>query len=178
MIFHVKNIIWLEKRMFFASEEKKYSTPPLKVIWSVPYLNLISMMFGSFVGVLISYLCYLCLLANGSVKHIMSLWVTWQVSYKRQELLTLREHLGSSPVFSEVSVFILLVLCVALCCVFCFVCLHPVSCMPNVASVSALSILNCPFGFLKRLFVHPESDLYFVLFAVISISYIYLFVTC
>ena len=32
MIFHVKNIIWLEKRMFFASEEKKYSTPPLKVI--------------------------------------------------------------------------------------------------------------------------------------------------
>jgi hypothetical protein len=54
--------------MFFASEEKKYSTPPLKVIWSVPYLNLISMMFGSFVGVLISYLCYLCLLANSSVK--------------------------------------------------------------------------------------------------------------
>ena len=33
-------------------------------------------------------------------------------------------------------------------CVFCFVCLRPVSCVPNVASVSGLSILDFPFGFL------------------------------
>ena len=31
---------------------------------------------------------------------------------------------------------------------FCFVCLRPVSCVPNVAKVSGLSILDCPFGFL------------------------------
>ena len=35
-----------------------------------------------------------------------------------------------------------------LCCVFCFVCLPPVSCAPNVACVSALPTLDCPFGFL------------------------------
>jgi len=28
-----------------------------------------------------------------------TLWVTWRLSYKRQELLTLREHLGSNPSF-------------------------------------------------------------------------------
>jgi len=31
---------------------------------------------------------------------------------------------------------------------FCFVCLRSVSCVPNVASVSGLSILDSPFGFL------------------------------
>jgi hypothetical protein len=31
---------------------------------------------------------------------------------------------------------------------FCFVCLRPVSCVPNVASVSGLSILDCHFSFL------------------------------
>ena len=36
-----------------------------------------------------------------------------------------------------------------LCCVFCFVCLPPVSCVLNNASVSRLSILDCPgFGFI------------------------------
>ena len=37
--------------------------------------------------------------------------------------------------------------------VLCFVCLRPVSCVPNVASFSELSILDCSFGFLQRLFV-------------------------
>jgi hypothetical protein len=32
--------------------------------------------------------------------------------------------------------------------VLCFVCLRPVSCVPNVASVSGLSILDFFFGFL------------------------------
>ena len=41
-----------------------------------------------------------------------------------------------------------------LCCVvsvlflFCFVCLLPGSCVPNVASVFGFSILDCAFGFL------------------------------
>jgi hypothetical protein len=35
-----------------------------------------------------------------------------------------------------------------LCCVFGFVCLGPVSCVPNVACASELSILDLPFGFL------------------------------
>ena len=37
-----------------------------------------------------------------------------------------------------------LVFCVV---IFCFVCLRPVSCVPNVASLSGLSILDCLIGF-------------------------------
>ena len=33
-----------------------------------------------------------------------------------------------------------------LCCVFVFVSLRPMSCVTNVASVSGLSIVECPFG--------------------------------
>ena len=36
-------------------------------------------------------------------------------------------------------------------CYFCFVCHRPVSCLANIAIVSGLSILDCPFGFLLRL---------------------------
>ena len=32
-------------------------------------------------------------------------------------------------------------------------CVHPVSCVPDVDSVSGLSILDCPLGFLKHLFL-------------------------
>ena len=58
-----------------------------------------------------------------------SLAVTWWVSYKRQELLALCGCMGSPTVFGGVRVahrssF--------LCCVFQFVCLRPVSCVPNV----------------------------------------------
>jgi hypothetical protein len=74
------------------------------------------------------------------------------VSYKKQELIVPREHLVSPPVFDLFSV---LFLCV---CFFAFVCLRPVSCvpqccqclwivhswLPDVASVSGLSILDCP----------------------------------
>jgi len=67
------------------------------------------------------------------------------VSYKMQELSTLREHLGSPPVFDSVCVAHLFSF---LCCVICFVYLRPVSYVLNVASVSGLSILKCPFVFL------------------------------
>ena len=33
------------------------------------------------------------------------LWVAWQISYKKRELLTLREYLGSPPVFWKVSCY-------------------------------------------------------------------------
>ena len=67
--------------------------------------------------------------------------------YSRQELLNLREHLGSPTVFGSVRVVHLFsVLCSVLC--FCFICLRPVSYVLNVASVYGLSISDCPFGFL------------------------------
>jgi hypothetical protein len=52
------------------------------------------------------------------------IWVTWQVSYKKQKLLTLSQHMGSPPVFVEVRVAHLVGF---LCCIFGFVCLRPVS---------------------------------------------------
>ena len=56
------------------------------------------------------------------------------------------EHLGSPPVlFCGVSLAHVFSF---LCYVSCFVCLCPVSCVINVASVSGLSILDCPFSFL------------------------------
>ena len=69
----------------------------------------------------------------------------FQVYYKKQELLTLGEHLGSSPVFGEICATHLFSF---LCCVVfvCFVYLRPLSWLPNV--VSLLSILHCTFCFL------------------------------
>ena len=51
------------------------------------------------------------------------------------------------------------VLLIFLVCVFfCFVCLRPVSCVPNVASFSGLSTLYCLFGFLLRLVIAYMSN--------------------
>ena len=76
--------------------------------------------------------------ANSScVKHVLVVWVAWRVSCEKQEPLTLRKHLSSSP-FNFFLLFFLLFFCVrvadllnflCLCCVFfvfCF-CLRPVS---------------------------------------------------
>ena len=43
--------------------------------------------------------------------------------------------------------FMLLIFSVVFVDVLCFVCLRPVSCVHNVASLSGLSILDCPFCF-------------------------------
>jgi len=62
---------------------------------------------------------------------------------------------GFTVFFSEV--------CVAhfsfLRCVFCFICLRPVYCVLNAASVSGFFILNCHFGFLSRLFIYLQSHM-------------------
>ena len=70
----------------------------------------------------------------------LTICVAWQASFKIQELLTLREYLGSLPCSWWARVAQLSVLC--------FVFLRSVSCVLNVASISRLFILDCPFGFL------------------------------
>jgi hypothetical protein len=68
------------------------------------------------------------------------------MSCKKQELLAIRVHLGSFPVFGSVCVAHLFSI---MCCVFlCFVCLRPVSGLLNVSCLFGLSILDCPFGFI------------------------------
>jgi hypothetical protein len=61
----------------------------------------------------------------------MSMYVIRRVSYKKNSLLTLRKHLSSPAVFVGSMLLIFLFFSVILC----FVCLHYVSCVPNVASV-------------------------------------------
>ena len=68
---------------------------------------------------------------------------TRRTSYKKQQILPLREHLGSPPAFVGVRVAHRFSF---RCC--CFVYLRAVSCVTNVGSVSELSIPGCPFGFL------------------------------
>ena len=60
------------------------------------------------------------------------------MSYKKQEVLS------SSTVFDGVRVAHCSVF---LCCVFYFVCLRPVSCLPNVDGFPGFFILDCPFVF-------------------------------
>jgi hypothetical protein len=56
------------------------------------------------------------------------------VYYKKQELLTLPDQLDSPP---DLGVSVMLIFFVSVLS----------GCVPNVASVSVLSILGCPFGF-------------------------------
>jgi len=92
-------------------------------------------------GGLMCYLYCLCLFAYSDVKYVLAIRVTLRVSYKRQELLTLREHLGSPPVFGGSRFLVFVVVCV---CVICFVlCLvYP------MLSVSLVVHSLSPFGFL------------------------------
>ena len=71
-----------------------------------------------------SYLCYICLLAHSGVKYVLP--------FKRRELLTLREQLGSPPVYGGSVLLIFLVSCVALCfcVVFVFVLCHGYPMLP------------------------------------------------
>ena len=61
--------------------------------------------------------------AYSGVQHayVLSIGVTWRVSWNRQELLNIHEHLNSSPIFLRGSVLVIfLLLCVVLLCVFTF----------------------------------------------------------
>ena len=62
-------------------------------VWSLHCLSL-----------LMSYLCYLYLFEYSSVQHVLTIWVIWRVSCKRQELLALSKHLGSRLVLSRVPI--------------------------------------------------------------------------
>lgn len=57
---------------------------------------------------------YLCLFVNNIRQRVLTIWVTWWMSYKRQELPTLREHLGSSR-FLICEFLIFLDFCIVFC---------------------------------------------------------------
>ena len=53
------------------------------------------------------YLPYLCLFAQSGVRYILTIYVTWSVSYMMQELLVLCGRLDSPPVYGRVRVKLL-----------------------------------------------------------------------
>jgi hypothetical protein len=92
-------------------------------------------------------------------------WVTWRVSCARQGLLAFRVHLGSPSGFVGTFSFLWF---------FLFVCLRPVFCVPGFVSFFGLSILDCLFGFLWRLFYIQHNSL-----SVLSIpSHFHITYTC
>jgi len=92
-------------------------------------------------------------------KYVLTIWLTRRLSYKKYELLTIRlllpvvigrirfAHLFVFSMLCLVLIFRLIVFCL-LCFVlnfYLFVCLSSVSCLPNVANVLGLSILDGSF---------------------------------
>ena len=92
---------------------------------------------GFFLPLFLCLFIYICL--------YVSLYLCNHNVLEEAGTVNLREHLGFTWVFGGVHVAHLFSF---LCCVFCFICLRPVSRVPNVASVSGLSILDSPFGFI------------------------------
>jgi hypothetical protein len=84
----------------------------------------------------------------------MSMYVIRRVSYKKNSLLTLRKHPSSPAVFVGSMLLIFLFFSVILC----FVCLHYVSCVPNVASVGGLIISDFLSVFYVCLTLSPSND--------------------
>jgi len=94
-----------------------------------------------------SYLCCLCLFVYCDVKHVLNIWVTWWVSYTKQDLLTLREYLDSTPAFGGVRVAhsnIFLCCVVFLCCLTssCVLCVHCCQCLWIVHSWLPLTCIK------------------------------------
>ena len=84
-----------------------------------------------------SYLHYLCLLAYSGVQHILTIWARWRVFYKRPELITRRERIGSPLVFGGVCLARFLVFCVVFFALFVFVLCLVYPMLPDS--------LGCPF---------------------------------
>ena len=100
---------------------------------------------------------------NTRHQYIFAIWVTWRVSYKRQELLARRGCLGLprflwGPFWSPFKLS-----AVFLCCP------RPVSCVPFIASFSGLSILDCHFGFLN-VYLQFRQCLVFVIIIITLVS--------
>ena len=95
---------------------------------------------------LLFLLLNLLFFAHGRVKHFLNVWVVWRGGNCYPSWppgFTLGFLVGSEFPF-------VLVLCCAL--LWVFVCIRHVSCVPNVASVSGLSILDYPSVFFNAYF--------------------------
>ena len=72
--------------------------------------------------------------------YTLTIWVTWHVSYERQVLLTLRGRLDSSWFWWGPCCWLVVFVC---CVAFFLFLVFFLSCVPNVANCSGLSIHNC-----------------------------------
>ena len=105
-------------------------------------------LFTLFVGGLMSYLHYLCLLVYSGVQHVLC--CVFLLPLSSSCVLCMMASNTYCIVFLGLFVF---VLCLVydgiqhvLYCVSWFICFRLMSCVPNIASFSGLPILDCPFG--------------------------------
>ena len=101
---------------------------------------MVTMLASNFPPGIMSYLRYVCFLAHIGVQLILTMWETCRVSYKRQELLSIRGRLGSLPDFDGIrAAYRFRLLC---CWFFCFAMFVFILCLGYpMLSVS----LDCPF---------------------------------
>jgi len=89
-------------------------------------------------NIVFAYIIELVVVINSGIRENILLKILKQIYDD------IRDHLGSPRFLVGSVLLIILVVCILLC----FVCLCPVTIVPNVASVCGLSILDCPFIFL------------------------------
>jgi hypothetical protein len=89
------------------------------VLWCplrFPHKNDARLYFLLFVGVVMSYLRYLCLLTYSGVQHILTMWVwvSWRMSCGMKKLLALCMRLWYALVFGRYVLLIFFAFCVVL----------------------------------------------------------------
>jgi len=110
---------------------------------------------------LVLFMLFVFVCVHSGTQHVSTLWLTWRVSCKRKELLTLREHLGSPPVFGGVRIAHLICLLCSVASLFvfvmCLVCpMLPVSLVCLFLIALRFSLTFIYFG---RIFVWPFGHL-------------------
>ena len=119
----------------------------------------------------VQYKLYLCLYAHNGVQHILTIWVTLRVSYKKQYLLVLRGDWVHPQVFGGIRVanlisvlFCILLLCLPSSCILCVQCCQYLSvlyflfCLSSSCScVSSVTSISLCYIFVLFVFL-----LYFV----------------
>ena len=98
-------------------------------------------------------------IAYSGVLHNLTRWVTWRVSYKRRELITLREQLGSLRAFLAGSMLLILL-------VRCVVFFSVVICVFVLCLVCPKLSLNCPFLIAPSVFSNVYLECYLILFMI------------
>lgn len=115
-----------------------------------------------FVRGLMSYLCHSCLFTYCDIQHIMTKWVTWRVSYMRQEVITHLLRLALPQICGGVRLAHF---------VFSFLCFDVFLCFVCLLSVRILGAQCCQFFWIVHSWIPLRVSLTFILKLLYYISH-------